>query len=387
MNKYEIVELENKKILAEKFDKYKNDLKIFSEQTENDLSLSRVDTDWFWGFGSHTVTGEELNKLTSQIQDYLIRFNNINNKIIKEFEAIYNTFNALDNEYIKNIMQSIMKSNEAINKANRGLIEAEKRIEDINDANGRIEVAQNNIKVIQDKLQFAQKDLDKHMEIQKKIVDGLTQFKGKIDSYKHLKDIDNMWENLEKLVNKIPTISGDINDIKRFKDRLQNYKYLENIDNMWLNLQNLDSKVPIISEDIKNLKIDTQKNEGELNDIKRFKDKLENYKHLEDIDKIWNDLDYLRVIKNKLEIVENLDKLTNDVEGLKKLNSSLELRLKNTFNFIEEQKKKIENLETNLETSQNENKSLSKKLNISYLLGGGALILSIFNTFYLFFRG
>ena len=103
--------------------------------------------------------------------------------------------------------------------------------------------------------------------------------------------------------------------------------------------------------------------------------------------KIWNDLDYLRVIKNKLEIVENLDKLTNDVEGLKKLNSSLELRLKNTFNFIEEQKKKIENLETNLETSQNENKSLSKKLNISYLLGGGALILSIFNTFYLFFRG
>ena len=275
MNKYEIVELENKKILAEKFDKYKNDLKIFSEQTENDLSLSRVDTDWFWGFGSHTVTGEELNKLTSQIQDYLIRFNNINNKIIKEFEAIYNTFNALDNEYIKNIMQSIMKSNEAINKANRGLIEAEKRIEDINDANGRIEVAQNNIKVIQDKLQFAQKDLDKHMEIQKKIVDGLTQFKGKIDSYKHLKDIDNMWENLEKLVNKIPTISGDINDIKRFKDRLQNYKYLENIDNMWLNLQNLDSKVPIISEDIKNLKIDTQKNEGELNDIKRFKDKLE----------------------------------------------------------------------------------------------------------------
>ena len=165
------------------------------------------------------------------------------------------------------------------------------------------------------------------------------------------------------------------------------YKYLENIDNMCLNLQNLDSKVPIISEDIKNLKIDTQKNEGELNDIKRFKDKLENYKHLEDIDKIWNDLDYLRVIKNKLEIVENLDKLTNDVEGLKKLNSSLELRLKNTFNFIEEQKKKIENLETNLETSQNENKSLSKKLNISYLLGGGALILSIFNTFYLFFRG
>ena len=240
-----------------------------------------------------------------------------------------------------------MKSNEAINKANLGLIEAEKRIEDIKNTNGRIEVAQNNIKIIQDELEYAQKDLDKHMEIQKKIVDGLTQFKGKIDSYKHLKDIDNMW----------------------------------------VNLQNLDSKVPIISGDINNVKIDVQKNISELNDIKKFKERLENYRHLEDIDKIWNDLDYLRVIKNKLEIIDNIDKLTNDLEGLKKVNASTELRLKNTYNLIEEKQKKIENLENSLETSQNVNQSLSKKLNISYFLGGGALILALFNTFYLFLRG
>ena len=348
MSKYEMVEvMDSGKIIAKEFNRCKEDLKLFSEQTEGNLSLSKVETDWFWGFGSHTVTGEELNRLTSQIQDYLIGFNNINNKIIREFSAIYNTFNALDNEYIKKIMQSIMKSNEAINKANLGLIEAEKRIEDIRATNGRLEVAQNNIRTIQDDLKYAQKDLDKHMEIQKKIVEGLTQFKGKIDSYKHLKDIDNMW----------------------------------------VNLQNLDTKAPIISGDINSLKIDVQKNLTELNDIKRFKDRLENYKHLEDIDKIWNDLDYLRVIKNKLEVVENLDKLTNDVEGQKKLNSNIELRLRNTFNFIEQQKKKIEDLETSLQATQNENISLSKKLNMSYLLGGGALILGIFNIFYLFLRG
>lgn len=103
MDKYEIVELENKKILAEKFNKYKNDLKSFSEQTESELNLLRVDTDTLYFF-DHRVTGEELNRLTSQILNYLIGFNNTNNKIIKEFEAIYNTFNALDNEYIKNIM-------------------------------------------------------------------------------------------------------------------------------------------------------------------------------------------------------------------------------------------------------------------------------------------
>ena len=348
MSKYEMVEImDSGKIISKEFNRCKEDLKLFSEQTENDLSLSRVDTDWFWGIGSHTVTGEELNRLTSQIQDYLIGFNNINNKIIKEFSAIYNTFNALDNEYIKNIMQSLKKSNEAINKANLGLIEAEKRIEDIKETNGRLQVTQQNIKVIQERLQVAQKNIDNNMEIQKKIVEGLTQFKGKIDSYKHLKDIDDMW----------------------------------------VNLQNLDTKVPLISDDINNIKIDIQKNVSKLNDIKRFKDRLENYKHLEDIDKIWNDLDYLRVIKNKLEVVENLDKLTNDVEGQKKLNSNIELRLRNTFNFIEQQKKKIEDLEISLQATQNENISLSKKLNMSYLLGGGALILGIFNIFYLFLRG
>lgn len=348
MSKYEMVEIiDSGKIIAKEFNRCKEDLKLFSEQTEADLSLSRVDTDWFWGFGSHTVTGEELNRLTSQIQNYLIGFNNINNKIIREFSAIYNTFNALDNEYIKNIMHSIKKSNEAINKANLGLIEAEKRIEDIKETNGRIEITQNNIKVIQDKLQVAQQNIDKNVEIQKKVIEGLSQFKTRIDSYRHLEDIDKIWENLQKLDKELPTIFNEIRDIKS----------------------------------------NVEKNEEKLNTIKRFKERLENYRHLEDIDKIWNDLDYLRVIKSKLEIIDNIDKLTNDLEGLKKVNASTELRLKNTYNLIEEKQKKIENLENNLETSQNVNQSLSKKLNISYFLGGGALILTLFNTFYLFLRG
>lgn len=350
MSKYEILEvIDSGKIIDNNFNKYKGELKLFLEQMEEKIDdLPTVDySGGIFGWGDHKVTGWEFNNLTEKIQGHFIVINDVSNKIIKEFETIYNTFNALDNEYIKKIMQSIMKSNEAINKANLGLIEAEKRIDDIRATNGRLEVAQNNIKVIQNGLQDAQNNINRHMEIQKKVVEGLGNFKTRIDSYRHLKDIDNMW----------------------------------------VNLQNLDTKVPLISGDINSLKIDIQKNVSELNDIKRFKDRLENYKHLEDIDKIWNDLDYLRVIKNKLEVVENLDKLTNDVEGQKKLNSNIELRLRNTFNFIEQQKKKIEDLETSLQATQNENISLSKKLNMSYLLGGGALILGVFNIFYLFLRG
>ena len=239
MSKYEMLET-NKKMIAEKFDEYKNNLKVFSEQNVKDIRLSKVESEEWWNLihaGNHVVTGEELNKLSSQIQDHLIGINDVKNKIIKEFGVFYNTFNALDNEYIKNITQSMMKSNEAINKANKGLIEAEKRIEDIKEVNGKIQIAQKNIKFIQEKLQVAQQDIGRNMEIIKKVVEGLSLFKAKIDSYRHLKDIDNMWNDLKKL----------------------------------------ESKVLTISEDIKEVKIYIQRNVDELNSTKISKDKSENY--------------------------------------------------------------------------------------------------------------
>lgn len=239
MSKYEMLET-NRRIIAEKFDEYKNNLKVFSEQNLKDIKLSKVESEEWWNVihgGNHVVTGEELNKLSSQIQDHLIGINDVKNKIIKEFGVIYNTFNALDNEYIKNITQSMMKSNEAINKANKGLIEAEKRIEDIKEVNGKIQIAQKNIKFIQEKLQVAQQDIGRNMEIIKKVVEGLSLFKAKIDSYRHLEDIDNMWNDLKKL----------------------------------------ESKVLTISEDIKEVKMDIQRNADELNSTKISKDKSENY--------------------------------------------------------------------------------------------------------------
>lgn len=248
---------DNREIINNNFNKYKGELKVFSEQMEEEIKLPKVNN--YGVIREHRVRGYELNNLTENIQNHLIATNNVTNKIIKEFETIYKTFNALDNEYIKEIMQSIEKSNEAINKANQGLTEAEKRIEDIKETNEKIQVAQNNIKVIQDKLQNAQRNIDRNIEFQKKIVEGLSKFKNKIDSYEHLKDIDGMWNDLEKV--------------------------------------------------------------------------------------------------------------------------------KSSLYILEEDKKEIEDLETNLQATQNENKALSKKLNISYFLGGGALVLTLFNIFYLFLRG
>lgn len=129
---------DNREIINNNFNKYKGELKVFSEQMEEEIKLPKVNN--YGVIREHRVRGYELNNLTENIQNHLIATNNVTNKIIKEFETIYKTFNALDNEYIKEIMQSIEKSNEAINKANQGLTEAEKRIEDIKETNEKFKL-------------------------------------------------------------------------------------------------------------------------------------------------------------------------------------------------------------------------------------------------------
>lgn len=44
MSKYEMLET-NKKMIAEKFDEYKNNLKVFSEQNVKDIRLSKVESE------------------------------------------------------------------------------------------------------------------------------------------------------------------------------------------------------------------------------------------------------------------------------------------------------------------------------------------------------
>ena len=85
-NKYETM-----KIDKHNFEISKNRLKNFSEQTKTDLELDKVRTGgdfldvWskgIFGFFNHSVTGKELNELTSQIQEYLININKTQIKIM-----------------------------------------------------------------------------------------------------------------------------------------------------------------------------------------------------------------------------------------------------------------------------------------------------------------
>lgn len=90
------------------FDMAKNRLKEFSEKTEAELKIDKVETkDGFLGLGDHKVTGYELNERLETIQEHLIDANAINNKVIKVFREIYNALDALDKDYITSIVANV----------------------------------------------------------------------------------------------------------------------------------------------------------------------------------------------------------------------------------------------------------------------------------------
>ena len=98
----EIQLLANEDIKRHNFDKYKEDLKKFSEKADNDFEIPKVETE-SWLVFDHKVTGDELNSVTRKIGEHLIELNKNQIELTKEFRVIYEAFESLDKDYISGI--------------------------------------------------------------------------------------------------------------------------------------------------------------------------------------------------------------------------------------------------------------------------------------------
>jgi len=161
------------------FQAAKKSLKDKLEKVQEDVNLMKVPEKEFFGIITHDVTGEELNKLTGQIQKKLINLKTLILGLIDDCNTIYQLFEFLDKDYISGIVASI-KAAEHVSK----------------------------------KEQEDRKDIKK--------------FKEDFDKLKHIKDIDEIWNevkshtkimqsieiSLENQVSKINAIETDYaNDI------------------------------------------------------------------------------------------------------------------------------------------------------------------------------
>ena len=151
--------MKNKKMLKPKdFSIAMERLKVFSKNEVYKIQLEAVKDRTFFRLFSRKVTGEELNERLAIIQNHFIYVNESLINIVREFYQVYHTFEALDKEYIQAIL-----------------------------------ISQNEIEKTSESIKNEQAKIKKLTEDQNRILKGLKKFQEKIDSYSHLKDIDDLW--------------------------------------------------------------------------------------------------------------------------------------------------------------------------------------------------
>ncbi|WP_060674665.1 hypothetical protein [Rossellomorea vietnamensis] len=178
---------------GEGFNRKKNELKAFSQKLPKEAELPSVPvTGGLFGWFNYDVTGSDLNRLTESIQDKMIEQNKVLVRTIQEFNTIYDTFSALDKEYIQGILVSLKAAEEANAKALKGI--------------EGVEVNQNDIKQM--------------INQQKKVIQVLQNFKEKIERIEHLTDVDAIFDIYSTMQENVTAIEAKIEAQEQIVDDL-----------------------------------------------------------------------------------------------------------------------------------------------------------------------
>ena len=162
------------------FNEAKEHLKEFAEQSRDDLYFDKVRThEEFFGFGldfvEHGVTGKEFNTLVEQVQNYISRFYEDQQKLTEEFGQVYKALEGLDKGYIQAIVTTVA-ANEHTNK----------------------------------KIQKEQARIDKTIEKQASTLQVLKQFKEKFNENNHKETIEEHEKRLSKLDDRIVSLEDTV---------------------------------------------------------------------------------------------------------------------------------------------------------------------------------
>ena len=135
------------------------------------------------------VTGKEFNTLIEELQPYLHNFNGTQIDLYKELGEVYSLLEGLDKDYIQAIIVSI----KAAEETSKGIRNTQNQIESI-------------------------------VKNQKQTIENLKEFKHKIDSYTHLKDIDSMWYTVNEHSKQMNVIeqqgSVTVTSMKKYQEEI-----------------------------------------------------------------------------------------------------------------------------------------------------------------------
>lgn len=309
------------------FEAAKESLRKYVKENQEKPDLIRVPTDdGLFGLFSHKVTGDEMNELTGQIQNYLIRLNQISHRMFDEFGQVYKVVDALDNEYITKIVDSL-KATEAVNeKARRN-----------------------------------REDIENSIKNQDKIIGVLKSFKQKLEKLEHLTDIDKAWKMLSEQQKTLVLLI-------RFKEELAKIEHFDDIDTIWEHQSEIDHQIGEQSAHLVQLENAVEDAEKDLAELTAFRENLEKVRHLGDIDSLWDDVSEMKtdITNEKTE----MDVLASDFgvqrERLGTVEEDLKKQMDRSFLLSEKLDENIKAFEASIaEVRENlveaENRAVSQK--------------------------
>lgn len=329
-----VVENDNEGVLTtipKDFSENINKIQEFSQKLPKEIDLPTVpNSGGLFGLFDYKVTGAELNKLTSGIQDKMIEQNKVIISIIKEFDTVYKIFAALDKDYLQRFLLSLKAAEEANRKAIDGIV--------------GVQINQNKIEQITDELKQIVDKQKQSLNEQKQIIGVLKNFKKKIDKIEHLSDVDKIFEVISKMQSNFKAIERRIveqehvvtNLINEMKVALSSQLDFQNDlhdlkEDQVLEFERIKQLITIQNEEI--LKIETISTENKIN-IQKLAEKI-------DYDNSEFDLKFESTIneltKSKVNIENAIKEINVDMEKkVDSINTYFEYELSSSKSEIKE---------------------------------------------------
>lgn len=371
----------NIQIRKDKFDLAKKRIHDLANNVPTVEELPPLETEGGWfGWSDKKVTGAEINQITRNINNSFIKNNGEIIKIYNQFKEVYNTFDILDKEYIQGILTAVEGADVASQQALSASEEAKEASKEALDAQKDVKRVIEALRLTISKLKEIEELFVENPESFQKIK-NIGAIQGELEH--HRTDISNIFVNLSTISDTIQeahqVFQKEIDTLQRYSSKLQEFRHLSDIDTIWENVEKhkqeikeLHSSINNLNEEI-NLSIEKIKNDFQssflginqnISTLERFKSRLEEYQHLKDIDVIW---------ESSKEHHKQLDSLDSQLSQTKVDLTKLDDTITKSFQ------------ETHSEIDM-KNELLRKRIHIAYWIAGGALFFSLLQFILLIFK-
>ena len=215
----------------------------------------------------------------------------------------------------------------------------------------------------------ADKQLLEGMASNAQDIASLKEYRDQLGGISHLEDVDRMWQNVaehterlaaltqvdKQLLEGMASNAQDIAGLKEYRDQLGGISHLEDVDRMWQNVAEHTERLAALTQVDDQLREGLSTNMQDITDLKKYRDQLSGISHLEDVDHMWQD------------IAEHTNQLVSGEQRDKALAAAIEQHKQDTDQKIAK----------TTETANVAVESLQKKVQYAYWIAGGSAGLAM----------